>query len=105
MGSIDIKDNVSITAETYIFSTSHAVNSRLFESVHSQVVIEDHAWIGARAMILPGVTIGKGAVLAAASTASRSIPDFMIAAGCPAREVGRRSSEIDYTLDYSPFFQ
>jgi acetyltransferase-like isoleucine patch superfamily enzyme len=105
LGDITIRNNVSITAETYIFTSTHIADSVTFEASYNPVVIEDYAWIGARAMILPGVVIGRGAILGAASTATKSIPEYSIFAGTPAKEVGRRSKSINYTLIYSPFFQ
>lgn len=105
LGDITIKDNVSITAQTYIFTTSHHKNSASFDIYNIPVVIEDFAWIGARAMILPGVRIGKGAILGAASTATKDIPDFAIFVGAPARQVAIRDAALDYKLVYFPFFQ
>ena len=105
LGEIIIKNNVSITAEAYIFTSSHLVNSPSFECFYKTVEIEDYAWLGARAMVLPGVKIGKGAVLAAASTATKDIPAYSIYAGTPAKEIGKRSEAIDYTLLYSPYFE
>lgn len=105
LGDITIKDNVSITAQTYIFASSHYKDSSTFEAYVSPVVIEDYAWIGARAMILPGVKIGKGAILGAASTATKSIDDFAICVGTPAKQVGVRSEALDYNLVYFPYFQ
>lgn len=105
IGHITIRNNVSITAETYIFATSHFIDSPTFACFYKEVVINDYAWIGARAMILPGVQIGKGAVLGAASTATKDIPDYSIFAGAPAKEIGKRTLIPDYTLTYFPFFQ
>lgn len=51
----------------------------------SQVIIEDDVWIGANAVILPGVTIGKHSVVAAGSVVSQSIPPYSVCAGIPAR--------------------
>jgi acetyltransferase-like isoleucine patch superfamily enzyme len=51
------------------------------------VVIEDHAWIGFNAVVLKGVRIGKGAVVAAASVVTRDVPPFTLVAGNPARVV------------------
>ncbi len=104
-GFLIIKNNVSITAQTYIFCSTHLVNSPIFECVDKNVIIEDYAWIGARAMILPGVRIGKGSVLGAASTATKNIPDYSVYAGNPAREIGKRTEELIYTLKYFPCFQ
>ena len=105
IGDITIKDNVSITAETYIFTASHIVDDPDFRCFYKPVVIEDYAWIGARAMILPGVKIGKGAILGAASTATKDIPDFHVFAGTPAKKIGERNVNLTYRLKYFPFFQ
>ncbi len=105
MGSVTIKNNVSITAETYIFTTSHLANDPDFRCYYTSVLIEDYAWIGARAMINPGVTIGKGAILGSTSLATKSIPDYEIFAGIPARRIGVRTKDLRYVLNYRPFFQ
>jgi acetyltransferase-like isoleucine patch superfamily enzyme len=54
------------------------------------IVIGDDVWIGANAVILPGVKIGKGAVVAAGAVVNKDIPEFDIWAGVPARRVGSR---------------
>jgi len=54
------------------------------------VVIEDDVWIGTRAIILHGVTIGRGSVIGAGSVVTRSVPEFTIAAGVPARVIRDR---------------
>ena len=54
------------------------------------VVIEDDVWIGARAIILKGVTVGTGSVIAAGSVVTKSVPAYSIAAGVPARVVKPR---------------
>ena len=105
LGEIIIKNNVSITAETYVFATSHLIDSPTFETVYKPVIIEDHVWIGARAMVLPGVTIGRGAVLGAASVATKDLLPFSVCVGSPAKEVRKRSEAINYTLSYSPYFE
>lgn len=104
-GTLTIKNNVSITAETYIFCSTHLVGSPTFEGISKDVIIEDYVWIGARAMIFPGVRIGKGSVLGAASTATKDVPDYSIYAGTPAKEIGKRTRELTYTLRYFPCFQ
>jgi maltose O-acetyltransferase len=105
IGSIIIKNNVSITAETYIFSSSHIVNDPYFNCYYKTVIINNYAWIGVRAIIQPGVIIGEGSILGSGSIATKNIPDFEIFAGVPAKRIGYRSKELLYTLNYSPFFQ
>lgn len=104
-GKLIIKDNVSITAQVYIFCSTHIKDSTSFSCEYKDVVIENHAWIGARGMILPGVRIGKGSILGAASVATKDIPDYTVFAGSPAKEVGKRSDQLSYTLNYFPYFQ
>lgn len=55
--------------------------------------VEDWAWLGENAVILKGVTIGRGAVIGANSVVTRDIPPFAIAAGVPARVIGMRPEE------------
>jgi maltose O-acetyltransferase len=103
-GFIEIGNNVSIAPNTFILSMTHVVNSAKFEAVSKKVVIDDFAWLGTRSLVLPGVHIGKGAVLGAASTATKSIPDFTISVGSPAKFIGKRNDELAYTLNYFPYF-
>ena len=57
------------------------------------VVIEDDVWIGTRAIVLGGVTIGRGAVIGAGAVVTKSIPPYAIAAGSPARVLRYRFSK------------
>jgi acetyltransferase-like isoleucine patch superfamily enzyme len=53
------------------------------------VVIEDDAWVGAKASILPGVTIGRGAIVGVSAVVSASVPAYTVVVGNPARAVKR----------------
>ena len=83
---------------------THLANSVIFESVAMDVTIEDHAWIGVRAIILPGITIGKGSVVGAGSVVTKSVEDYTIVAGMPAKKIGNRIKDLRYKLHYFPFF-
>jgi lipopolysaccharide O-acetyltransferase len=95
--SVTIKDNVLIASRVFISDHNHGCYSGSSqhsdpESVpierplsSSPVVIEENVWIGESVSILPGVTIGKGAVIGAQSVVTGNIPPFCIAAGVPAR--------------------
>ena len=61
--------------------------------------IGDWAWLSFRSTILPGVTIGEGAVVAAGAVVTRDVPPYAIVAGIPARVVGERPRELDYDLN------
>jgi acetyltransferase-like isoleucine patch superfamily enzyme len=57
------------------------------------IVVEDDVWLGASAIVLGGVTVGRGAVVGAGSVVTRSLPPYSIARGVPARVVGQRGAE------------
>jgi len=60
------------------------------------VTIEENVWIGDRVIIVPGVNIGEGAIIAAGSVVVKDIPPFSIAGGNPAKVIRDRSNKEDY---------
>jgi maltose O-acetyltransferase len=90
-----------------ILTAAHGVADPEFRVIGEPVVIEDHVWIGSRAMILGGVTLGRGAVVAAGAIVTRDVPPLAIVAGIPARVVGERpESATHYVLDSNfPLFE
>lgn len=86
LGGITIEDNVLIAPKVSLLSEGHPVSPA---DRHSLVVghihIKKNAWIGANATILPGVTIGENAIVAAGAVVSKDIPDNSIAGGIPAK--------------------
>ena len=104
VGLIKIMNNVSIAPETCIISLTHLVNSPTFETVAKEVIIEDYVWIGTRAMILPGTKMGEGSVLGAGSTATKELQPYSVNVGSPAKEIGKRNNNLNYSLDYFPYF-
>jgi acetyltransferase-like isoleucine patch superfamily enzyme len=75
-----------------------------FRAIPRPVEIGDRAWIGARAIILPGVRIGEGAVVGAGAVVTRDVGPFEIVAGNPARKIGERNRNLSYSLSYFPWF-
>lgn len=101
---IRIGNNISISPEVYILSMEHDPNDPKFGTRGGIVTIDDHVWIGARAMILPGVHVGEGAVIAAGAVVTKDVEPYKIVAGVPARSIGDRSRHIDYRCVYFPWF-
>ncbi|TAK50674.1 MAG: acyltransferase [Bacteroidetes bacterium] len=101
---ITIGNSVSISPEVYIISLSHDSQSPEFVTVGKKVVIEDYVWIGARAMIMPGVTLSKGCIVAAGSVVTKDVPPYTIVGGVPAKKIGDRPQNLDYKVVYFPFF-
>lgn len=100
---VTIGANVSIGPEAAILTLGHDPQSPGFADKGGAVRIGDRAWIAYRAIILPGVTIGEGAVVAAGAVVSADVAPYAIVAGNPAREVGTRNPDLDYTLDFRPW--
>ena len=61
------------------------------DHIKAPIVIDDYAWIATNSIILPGVTIGKGAVVGAGSVVTKSVPPYQVVAGNPARIVKERT--------------
>jgi maltose O-acetyltransferase len=95
--------DVSIGPEASILTLGHDPQAPDFADRGGDVTIGDRVWIGYRAVVLPGVTIGDGAVVAACAVVTRDVEPYTIVAGNPAREVGTRSRALDYRLDFRPW--
>jgi acetyltransferase-like isoleucine patch superfamily enzyme len=96
-------DNISIGPEASILSLGHDPQSPAFEDVGGHVTVGDRVWIGYRALIMPGVNIGEGAVVAAGAVVTRDVEPYTIVGGVPAKKIGDRSRELTYELDFKPF--
>jgi acetyltransferase-like isoleucine patch superfamily enzyme len=95
-GGIEIGDDVLIGPGSVIWSQNHRFNhsgTKIREQGYepAKVVIEDDVWIGAGAIILPGVCLAKGTVVAAGAVVTRSTEPYTLVAGIPARKLRRRS--------------
>jgi len=86
LGGITIEDNVLIAAKVNLLSEGHPLTPENRQSlVPGPIRIKKNAWIGANATILPGVTIGENAVVAAGAVVSKDVPDNTIVGGIPAK--------------------
>jgi acetyltransferase-like isoleucine patch superfamily enzyme len=99
---LEIKKNVTIASETIIWTLHHDYNDVNFKTVGDKVVIEEYVWICSRTVILPGVTIGRGAVVATGSVVTKDVAPFAIVGGIPAKQIGTRE-EKDYR--YVPYYR
>lgn len=100
---IKIGCDVSIGPEATILTLGHDPQSPNFADKGGDVVIGDRAWIAYRAIILPGVTIGEGAVVAAGSVVTKDVDAYTVVAGNPARPIKKREFPMAYQLNYRPF--
>lgn len=95
-GQILIGNNVSISPECVLITGSHSVNSRDFDYITGTIIINDYVWLGTRALILPNIEIGKGAVICAGAVVTKNVKPYTIVAGVPAKEIGKRTEDLNY---------
>lgn len=92
-GGITLEDDVMLGAGVHIYVANHRFddpNRPIIEQGHHQsmpVILRQGCWIGAKSVILPGVTIGENAVVGAGSVVTKSIPDRVVAVGNPAKVI------------------
>lgn len=94
-----IGDNVCLATGVKIWTLHHDYNSVHFDCIGAPVKIGNYAWICSYCVILPGVTIGEGAVVAAGAVVTKDVEPWTVVGGIPAKMIGRREQK-DY--DYSP---
>lgn len=102
-GGLVIGRNVSISPGVWILTAAHDPADAEFRYVEALTTIGDRVWIGSRALLLPGIRVGAGAIIAAGAVVSKDVPEYTIVAGVPARAVGERTRELTYELNYRPF--
>lgn len=95
-----IKEGVTIASDVTLWTLHHDYNDEYFKATGNTTIIEEHVWICSRAIILPGVIIGKAAVIASGSVVTKNVEPFAIYGGVPAKKIGERN-RIDYK--YNPF--
>jgi acetyltransferase-like isoleucine patch superfamily enzyme len=104
--NIKIGNNVSISNEVIILTADHDMDSPHFTGRNFPITIADYVWIGTRAMLLPGVTLGIGSVVAAGAVVTKSVDSYKVVGGIPARIIKERlCRELEYTVTYRRLFQ
>lgn len=89
-GGVRMGHHAVISQQAFICGATHDYNSEAFTYIKKEIVIESYAWIGARAIVLPGVHCAEGSVLGAAGLATRDLEPWTVYAGNPARPVKAR---------------
>lgn len=104
--TITIGDHVDIASEVMIYNAEHDVQDPQFNAISEAVTIKDYVFVGPRAIILPGVTIGEGAVVAAGAVVTKNVSEFTIVGGVPAKVITeRKPKELLYRLGRARWFR
>lgn len=96
---LTIHKNAVIAYEAIIWSLNHDYNDIHFAGKGAPTEIGEYAWVCSRSIILPGVKIGKGAIVASGAVVTKDVPDYAIVGGIPAKIIGHRE-EKNYQYGY-----
>lgn len=100
-GGLVIGSNVNISSHVLLVAGTHDIqNGRDFAGSAEGIIIEDYVWLCTRATVLAGVTVGRGAVVAAGAVVTKSVDPYTVVAGVPAKKIGERNPDLHYTLVY-----
>jgi maltose O-acetyltransferase len=104
MGGVTIGNRVMIGSHVAITSLTHDYTAAAMKgtSIARPIVIEDDVWLGTHCVILPGVCVGRGAVVAAGAVVTEDVPPYTVVAGVPARLLKRRPEAIEAVVALPP---
>ena len=103
---LKIGSHTAIASQVLIYNSEHNIHSPSFEATEEPVTISDYVFIGARAIILPGIKIGRGAVVAAGAVVTKDVPPKIVVGGVPAKKIGERKvKKFNYQLGRARLFQ
>ena len=104
--SLTIGNHVAFASSVMVYNAQHDIDDENFRPVEKPVVIEDYVFVGPRAIILPGVTIGKGAIVAAGAVVTKDVPPLTVVGGVPAKKLRKRKlTDPHYRLGRARWFQ
>lgn len=104
--ALTIGSHVDIASQVMIYNSEHDIAAADFGPIEAPVAIGDYVFIGPRAIILPGVRVGHGAVVAAGAVVTKDVPARAIVGGVPAKVIGERPlTDFHYRLGRPRLFQ
>lgn len=102
---IKINDHVVTGHRVEFYTSDHDLDDPAISRRDAPIIIEDHVWIGSRAIILKGVAVGRGAAVAAGSVVTKNVPPFALVGGNPARIIRMRDvADFTYHHNDTPLF-
>lgn len=97
---LKIGKSVTIAYDAIIWTLHHDMEASDFRTIGAPTTIDDYAWICSRSILLPGVHIGEGAVVASGAVVTKDVPPYTVVGGIPAKKIGERNN---HELCYSAY--
>lgn len=102
---IEIGENVNFSHGVWLWTEQHDYNCPDFSTnapKNKKIIIQNRAWLGPRVVVLPGCTIGEGAVVAAGAVVTKDIEPFTLNGGIPSKKIGERNRNLTYNFQEKP---
>ena len=97
---LKLGNNVTIAKDAIIWTLHHEMNSTDFHTIGAETIIEDYAWICSRSVLLPGVHVGRGAVIASGAVLTKNADDQSIMGGGARKEDWRTQTDEVYLRSF-----
>ena len=101
-GGLCIGRDVNVTSYVRFMTAKHEVSDPDFIHQMSPIAVGDRAWIALGGVVLGGVNIGEGAVVAAGAVVAKDVAPYTIVGGVPATKIADRAGDLTYELSYRP---
>ena len=102
-GGISVDHDTNISSHVKLITGSHDIDDPDYTADFRPIKIGHHCWIGTGAIILQGVTIGDGAVVAAGAVVTKDVPPYTVVGGVPAKTICSRNVADGYQIGSAPF--
>lgn len=103
-GGIKVGHDTNISSHVKLITGSHDIEDPSFTADFLPIHVGHHCWIGTGAMILQGVKIGDGAVVAAGAVVTKDVEPWSVVGGVPAKKIGIRNKSVNYSTGRPPVF-
>lgn len=95
LGYIEIFEHATVGQEVYLSTGTHAFEKSSMNLITKKITIEKNVFIGARAFIMPGITVGENAIVGACAVVTKNIESNCVVAGSPARFIKKREFKVE----------